>query len=643
MSRRLFAGLAITLAGILFFALIVFSNSVLRQVRLDLTENHLFTLSAGTVKTLQSLEEPITVRLFYSEKALAGLPRIPAHARYVRDLLDAFQSRSKGKLRVQIIKPEPFSPQEDQAIAAGIAAIPTSKGDTVYFGIEASNLADGRETIPYLSPDRDTLIEYDLVSLIDRLNRLKKPVIGFLGDLPLATGPGGAYAALQGNSKPYRIYQELEKKFRIDFLETSLSSIPSDVDVLLVAHPIKLPPATLYAIDQFVLGGGHVLAFLDPLSEIMLDTARGPVDAQVASSLGPLLAAWGVSMPANEVVGDRTLAQRVLVDEASRRVAEYVPWLGLTAGEISREDPVTAEISQIALGTAGHLDSVKGAGTTLIPLLTSSEDAMILDARELQMTADPDELMRRFRPSGVRYTLAARITGTARSAFPDGPPAPAPDRKPDAPASAPSTAPQLKEAKNGINVILVADTDILDDRFWVQSQNILGQQVAVPTTNNGDFVLNAVDNLTGSNALLSLRGREIADRRFSVVDDIRRSAQTRYQAQQDALSRKLAETERRLATLTQDAGQSGKAGTGGIVITPEQRQEIDRFTDVLAQTRTALRSVQHNLTRDIAALGDVLKLINIVLMPVLVTLIAIGVSVIERRKRRRKSEENRAA
>jgi gliding motility-associatede transport system auxiliary component len=640
MSRRSHAFIALGLAVVLFFAFNILTDSALRQARLDLTENGLFTLDPGTVKTIESLAEPITLRFYYSEQVATGYPQIASHARRVRDLLDALASRAKGKIRLDIVKPEPYSPAEDRAIAAGITGIPTSTGETIYFGLEGTNLADGHETIPYLSPDRENLLEYDLVSLIDRLNRLKKPVLGIMGDLPLAAGPGGAMAALQGRSKPYRIYSDLEAKFEIDSIGDDADRIPAPVDVLMVVHPARLSPQALYAIDQFVLGGGHALLFVDPLSELALESAQGAQDAPASSSLDPLLQAWGVVLPKGEVVGDRTLAQRVMVDETSRRVVDFIPWLGLTASEISREDPVTAEINQVDLGTAGHIERLKTATTTLIPLLASSEDAMILNAEALQTEADPEALLRNFRPSGVRYTLAARITGPVKTAFPGGPPAPPGKPGDSLKKDGAPPAPPLTQAKAPINVILIADTDIFDDRLWLQNQSVLGQQVSIPTANNGDFVLNAADNLSGSNALLSLRGRQVADRRFTLVEALRRDAEQRYLAEEDRLNRKIAETQRNLEALQRPGGE--QAAKIGIVVTPEQRAEIERFRQELSQTRSALRAVQHNLRRDIDALGGVLKLINIALMPLLVAGIAFVYAVIKRRRRAKRAAEEAA-
>jgi ABC-type uncharacterized transport system involved in gliding motility auxiliary subunit len=584
------------------------------------------------VETLKNIGETITLRFYYSQKSATGFPQITSYARRVEDMLDALAGHAQGKLRIEIIKPEPFSPDEDRTIQAGITAIPTNTGDPIYFGIEGSNKADGHEVIPYLAADRENLLEYDLVSLIDRLNRLERPVLGIMGSLPLATGPGGAMAALQGKSQPYRIYQDLEAKYKIEFLGDS-ARIPADTNVLMLAHPTGLSAQTLYAIDQFVLSGGHVLAFIDPLSELTMTAAQGQPSGEAGSNLGSLLPAWGLSMPAHEVVGDRSLAQRVMIDEATRRVVGFIPWLALTAAEINREDPVTAQITQLSLNTAGHLEPVKGAGTTITPLLNSSEDSMIVADSQL-LAPDPVGLLNDFRPSGVRYLLGARLTGTAKTAFPNGPPPPA---KPSADeAAAPPTAappaPQLKTSKGSINVIVIADTDLFDDTLWLQTQATLGgQEVSVPTSGNDDFVLNAVDNLSGSNALLSLRGRQIADRKFDLVEDIRRQAEERYLSREESLNRTVAETEKNLEALQHESGETAK--TGGPALA-QQHAEIERFRQELAKTRSALREVQRNLRRDIDDLGNWLKLINIILVPVFVAAFALGLGFLLKGKRK---------
>jgi ABC-type uncharacterized transport system involved in gliding motility auxiliary subunit len=454
--------------------------------------------------------------------------------------------------------------------------------------------------------------------------------VGLLGSLPLAVGQGGPMAAMQGKSEPYRIYKDIEAKYKVDFLESDLARVPADVDVVMIAQPTDLSPQALYAIDQYVLAGGHVLAFVDPLSELQLEAAQGPDAPKSASNLEPLLSAWGISMPAHEVVGDRTLARQVMIDQRTQRVISFIPWLGLSASEISRTDPVTAQINDLTLASAGHLDFVKGAGTTVTPLMNSSEDSMIIDGQTLESGPDPEGLLRNFRPSGQRYVVAARITGMAKTAYPGGPPPPAKPAS-DAPAK-PEPAPdtQLKQAKDSINVIVVADTDIFDDRLWMQTQQVQGQDVGVPIAGNEDFVLNALDNLSGSNALLSLRGRQIADRRFDLVDDLRRQAEAHNLKEEERLNHQLAETERNLQALQHEGVEAGKAGASFL---PQQQAEIERFRQELTQTRNKLRMVQRNLRQDIDSLGDLLKVIDILVVPAIIAAIAVSFALFGRRRR----------
>lgn len=636
MSRRTYALIVLALATVIFFAVNILAASLFRQARLDLTQTSLHTLSKGTVELLGSIEEPITLRFFFSERAATNYFSIKNYATRVRDMLEAFAARSKGKIRLEVIKPEPFSPEEDRASAIGLTGASTNSGDTIYFGLEGTNLADGRETIPYFSEDRAAFLEYDLAVLVDRLNRLKKPVVGLLSTLPLATGPGGPMAAAQGRSQPSLIYQQIQERYDVELLGTDVDRIPETITVLLVVQPTDLKPETLYAIDQFVLRGGRLVAFIDPLSELAAEYAQGDFQAKVSSTLDPLLGSWGVSMSGAQIVADRAAAQRVAVPGPSggQRIIDYVAWLSLTKGEMNTADPVTAEIDQLNLATVGAIVPVEGRTTTVTPLVSSSKEAMFVPVDDIRFAPDPADLLRRFTPTGETYTLAARITGPVSTAFPGGPPPPTPPAEGEAAKPpAPPLPPPLAQSSGPINVILMADTDIFDDRFWVQVQEVMGQRVGVPTANNADFVLNAVDTLMGSTALIGLRGRQVAERRFDLVDGIRRNAEVRYLKEEEQLQQKLDETQRRLEALVQ---QGGEGSSASFVVTPEQRAEIQRFREEIASTRLALRGVERNLRKDIDALGLWLRVINIGLVPLLVAAAAVALFILNRRRRARR-------
>jgi len=641
MSRSLYTALALALAIVIFLAVNILAGAGLRNARFDLTANRQFTLSRGTIKLLQSIEEPITLRLFYSAKTANSYLSVRSYAQRVRDLLSEYVTRARGRLVLEVVEPEPFSPEEDRAAAAGLLAVPTNAGDTIYFGLEGTNMADGREVIPYFTAEREAFLEYDLTALVDKLNRLRKPVLGLISGIPLEAGPGGVQALMAGRAQPYELYKELSSKFDIRFLDTDLSRVPQDVTVLMLVQPSALAPRALYAIDQFVLSGGHALLFVDPHSEIAGQGQNmSGTPPPSPSVLDPLLKAWGVAMPADKVVGDYTLSQRVLLGQgASQRIVNYVVWIGLTNDVMNKHDPVSAEIDDLALGSAGALLPIEGATTTVTPLMTSSNNAMLVPVDEIAYMPDPEALIRNFVPAGKPFVLGARITGKAKSAFPDGPPPPPLPSKTDKPVETnekpESLPPHLAQSSGDIDVIVVADTDLFDDQFWTRTQNVMGQEISAPIADNADFVLNAVDNLMGSDALIGLRGRAVAERRFTLIDEIRRRAEVRYLAQEERLRAKLAETERRLNELQQ---QGGGPEARNMIITPAQQAEIARFRTDIAQTRLALREVQHKLREDIDRLGVWLRVINIGLIPVLVAAVALVLVVVGRRRRARAAE-----
>lgn len=628
-DRRLYAAIVLVLVAVIFFALNIFASSAFRMSRIDLTAGQLYTTSKGTRALLKGLKEPITLRFYYSEKVATGFQAERARAERILDLLNEFSALSGGKVVVEVIKPEPFSPEEDEAGAAGLSGAQTPKGETLYLGLEGTNLADGHEVIPYFTSEREPFIEYDIVSLIDRLSRGGTPKIGLISGLELKEGAGGPRAMMAGRGAPYAIYDQLTRAYDVTEIANDATAIPDDLRVLVIAHPVGLSANTLYAIDQYVMRGGRVLALDDPLSEMSTEARMGDPGAAGASDFGPLLKSWGVEVPGSEVVADGALAQQVMVGGQSGQVVAYLPWIALTADETNKTDPVTGNLSSVNLATAGHIVTLKDATTKVTPLLYSSDEAMVVPPDELRYAPDPIGLLRDFKASGERYVLAARITGPAKTAFPDGPPPLPKSTDESAPAPTP-LPPEVMEAKNGINVILISDADLLDDKFWVDVRQMQGQRVAVPNAGNGALVLNAIDNLLGSNDLLSLRARATDERNFVVVDQIRRKADERYRAEQEELSRKLQATQQRLSMLEQ---QGGSQDTGDLTLTADQSSAIRDARTEIAHTRAQLRAVLRGSRKDIDALYAWLRIINIVLVPLVVAAAGVGLFYLRRRRR----------
>ncbi|HEX7776948.1 MAG TPA: Gldg family protein, partial [Parvibaculum sp.] len=553
----------------------------------------------------------------------------------VRDLLEEIRDRSHGKIILEVVDPEPFSEQEDLAMSLGLKGARTTEGEVIYFGLVGTNLVDGIEAIPYFADARQEYLEYDVTRLIQNLSRPKKPVLGIVTNLPLDTGAGGLMAAMRGQSQPFMIYQELQNRFEINFLEQDFVKVPKDVDVLMIAHPKQLNQRTLYAIDQFVMRGGRVLAFVDPHSEVSLTAGADgqPVQGYTeASDLEPLLKDWGVDFDPKHIVGDRKLAMRVQTGlDARRQQSDYVLWTSFPKEDLDQNDIVTANVDHLNMATVGTLKPVPGATTHFTPLIWSSNDAELYDLGYVKSGPTPDDLLRGFKPTGERYVIGARISGPLKSAF-----TAMPDMSQDSTGGSTDSAhrsdasdtpePYQAATKGDANIIVVADSDIFDDRFWVQIQGDGNDRVAQPTADNAQFILSAIDNLMGSDDLISLRARERADRPFVVVDNLRRDAERHFLAEQERLKAKIADTEQKLTALQ----------TGGTDATsdPQAQDEIAQSRSELLKSRKALRDVQRNLRRNIDSLATTVRFINVALMPLLVAFLALGLAVIRYRRRK---------
>ena len=617
--------LAVALAALLFVAVNIIATNLLTSARLDLTEDRLYTLSDGTRKILAEMDEPVTLRFFFSEKLAASYPSIRSYGRRVRDLLETYAGLAGGKIDLRVIDPEPFSLAEDDAVAAGLTPMQTPTGEKLYFGLVGTNSVDSQIVVPFLSAEREAFLEYDVSKLVVDLQKADKPVVGLISALPLEFGPGGALAAAQGQSAPYFIYEQLRQSYEIRSLGHVFTDLPPDLDLLLIAHPTELGDAELFAIDQFVLKGGKAIVLVDPNLESAAHLGHGPTGGVPASSnLPKLLSAWGVEYDPAKVVADRGLAQRVAMMDVGggRVIKDYVAWIALTSGHFATGDIVTADLNTVNMASAGALIVKEGATTKVEPLLTSSTDSMLIDAVDVRYGPDPDELLQNFQADGSAKFLAVRISGMAKSAF-DGPPE---ELLAATGEEGKEKTSYVSQAPN-IDVLVLADADFLEDRFWVNMQNFLGQRIAVPIADNGALVVNAVDNMVGSSALISLRSRGVSQRPFTVVEDIRKRAEAEFLEEEKRLEAKLAETEERLRRL-----QEG-AGTDAASLDRSQAAEVEAFRQEMLNTRRQLRDVQHGLRRDIERLGATVKFINIAAVPVVVIAAALGVAMVRRRRR----------
>jgi ABC-type uncharacterized transport system involved in gliding motility auxiliary subunit len=592
MKSRTYLWSALALSALLFLFLNLFANNFFLDTRLDLTQSRQYTLSDGTRAIIAKLGEPVTLRFYFSRKNAADYPATTAYAKRVRDLLGHYAALSHGKIVLEDVDPEPFTPEEDRAVAAGMKPAPVTGGGAVYFGLEGSNSLDDRVSIPYFAPERAPYLEYDLTALLYQLSHPAKPKIALLSQLPLTNAPGS-------NGKPLGIYADLQRSYDITVLKDDFPAIPAGTNLLLIAHPQAIQPRQLRAIEMYVLKGGRALIFVDPLSELVQREQRP--SAPPSSDLVALLKGWGVDYTPLKVVLDSGSAQRIRNPVDPQAAATPYPlWLHLTAANFSKADPVTASLSGVNLASAGALSPTKGATTKFEPLLFSSPQSSLYDRNDTLTLKNPGALTAAVHPGGKPITLAARITG--RAVFPG-------------------------VTSGNINIIVVADTDIWDDRFWLDTSDQSGNGGGVPFADNEGFVLNAVESLTGSDDLISLRARGNVDHPFTRVRRMQAEAESRFRETLDALRAHLVQSQNDLTQLQQGGRQTA--------LTPDQDAAMDKARREIATTRGQLREVQHNLNAEIDRLGSVLAFLNILAMPLLVAGFGIVFGLIRRRRAKR--------
>jgi len=616
-TRSAYSAGTLLLLAILFVTLTILSSVFLKGMRFDLTENGLYTLNQGTRNILKNMDEPVNLYLYFSEDVSRELPQFRSYARWAGEMLEEFAEQSDGKLTLQRVDPVPFSPQEDEAAQYGLQGVPVGNaGDMLYFGVVGTNSLDGLEVMPFLQPDKEKFLEYDLAKIVYSLSHPQHKKVGLISGLDMQPGFN---QATQSMSEGWIIYQQFSQLFDLVDLPPDTGVLPPDLDLLVLVHPKDLSENMLYQIDQFVLRGGRLLAFLDPLAEADLggdpNDPMARMNAAGSSSLEPLLQAWGVGFDTNQVIGDYAYALQVSVGQGQPPV-RHLGILSVKSDGVNPTDVATADLQSVNFSSTGWLTPLANATTTFEPLLESSQNAAPIDAARLRFLSNPQDLTRNFQATGDKYALAARVTGQAATAF----------EQPPEGAPLPGHLSGSEEA--GINVVLFADTDVLTDRLWVQKQNFLGQTVANSFADNGTLVVNIADQLLGSSDLIGIRTRASTTQPFDRVEALKVLAETRFRDTEERLQAELEETERTLTEM-QSLRQDGEL----TVLTPEQQDEVQRFVDRKLQIRSELRQVQHDLSRDIEALGMRLKIINIVLVPVLIVIAALIFRQVRRRRR----------
>ncbi|HET6551968.1 MAG TPA: Gldg family protein [Dyella sp.] len=611
-SRRAVLLSCLALLAIVFVIVTLVSSRWQRFGRVDLTEDKIYTLTPGTTQIVDNLHAPLRLTLYFSEHATRDLPQLRSYAQRVREMLQEMVARAHGRLRLQIVDPVPYSDDEASAESYGLTPINGgSNGERVFFGVAGGKLpanadseTDGEEhlpgkvlTIPLFDPSRETFLEYDIAKLLYELDQPSKPHVGLISSLQVEGNP-------VIGEEPWTVMKQLGQQFDVRTLEpTKLTRIDPDLKALLLIHPKQLPTDALYAIDQYVLGGGHLVVFVDPVAEMdntpFVDSSGHTDDHN--SNLAPLFEAWGVQYDPQKVVLDRSRALRIELADSSSM--SHPAMLGLGQQELSHDDVITASLQRINVSSAGYFDLAPGTQSRLQPLMQSTTDAELVSSERVRESINnPGGLLDNYRPDNTHYVIAARLRGQFASAFPERG----------------KSAGHLAASGQNAEVILVADTDLLSDRLWVSyTQSLLGQPQLSALANNGDFITNIADNLSGSSALLSIHGRVSSQRPFTRVLALQSAADQKYLAKKQELERELAVTRTRLNEL-----QPAKAARGDTV-SAEQRAEIEQFLQRQLAINKELRNVQHQFNAEIDALGLRLKFINIVLVPLLVTLLGL--------------------
>jgi ABC-type uncharacterized transport system involved in gliding motility auxiliary subunit len=602
MKHKLTFSVNLFLISVIFIALVFINNQLLSSARLDLTENQVYSLSQGSKQVLKEIKEPINLYFFFSEKASKNMTSLRNYANRVKSLLSEYETFANGKLKLQVLDPQAFSEQEDQADQFGLTAANIGvAGESIYMGLAATNALDEKKVIAFFDPQKEGFLEYEISKLIYQLNEPEPVNVTLITDLAIKGGQNPMTGQID---PPWTFLTQLDELYTVEQLTSETISLPDNTDVLLLVHPKEYSDALLFAIDQYALSGGKVLAFLDVHNESdQMAMMATPIPSVSSSHLNRLLKAWGVHFDSDNVLLDAMAGLDILTPDGG--VARHFGFVGFTADQLDREDVLTSNLELLNGASFGVFSQIEESETNWLPLVTSTQNSDLMDTATYAMTQDPEQLAKAYQIDKQAYVLAVRLSGRAKSAFEQLPKE--------------TELTEIVKSTDNLNVILVGDTDMLADRFWVQQSNFFGQTIYTPFANNGDFIINAIENLGGSNALISIRSRGVFSRPFSKVDELTVIAEQKFREQETILEQQLEETELQLLQL-----QNQQVELGTLVISPEQQFAIDEFMQKKVTIRKSLRDVRHQLDKDIESLGNWFKLINVGISPfILILLLAL--------------------
>ena len=619
--------LIVLLAIISFFSFNVLNKNFFKNLRFDLTEFNIYTLSDGTKSILQSINEPLNFKLFYTKQIGDINPVYQNYYDRVKEILGQYVLLSNNKIKLKIFNPKPFSNEEDKAVEYGLQGVEIIAGVYGYFGLIATNSTDDEEKIIFFQPDRTPFLEYDLSKIVTNLANPNRRIVGLYTDLPMF-GTFNPLAKTQdaAAAPPWAVYNQMKEFFEIKRIHEKTSSLPEGLELLMLVHPKKIPERLLYMIDQFVLKGGKLLVFIDPNSET---ESFSPNTNQVKegdnnSDLKELLDKWGVELVENKVVGDLLSARRVQIGASDQpSVTDYIAWLDIKKDHMDDTHQATSKVQRLTFATSGFLkNNEKNNNISFRRLVWSTTQSMQIDVADVKFTPNPTNLLRNFVPSNEELTLAAEIKGNFSSNFPDGPPDT--NIKNDFDKNK-----HINESIKPTTLVILADTDMLYDEYWLKYEQ---SGEVIPIANNADFTVNLLEYLNGTEDLIGLRGKGVSSLPFIKVEKIQKEAEQKFRSKEQELLEKLNNYQSKLENIQKGSVEDG----GKTLLTEKETLEIDKFREEMIFVRSELRKVQNALRKDIEKLDSILKFFNIFFVPILLIIISLVLGFIGRRKRYQK-------
>jgi len=629
-------------AGVIAMAIALVGFNVVSgafKERVDLTKEKAYTLSAGTKAILRKLDTPVKVRFYCTqvENSTAETVYLRGYARKVEDLLAEYKQIAGSKLVIEKYNPTPDSDAEDSARLHGIQGEALSNGENFYLGLAVGVGPDDRQAVPFLDPREEKLLEYKLSRAISRVVAgPDKPVVGVMSPLPvfgMAANPMMMRMGQGQNQEPWALVNELKNDFNVKRVGMDVDKIEDDIKVLLVIHQREITDKAQYAIDQLIMRGGKLIAFLDALP-LMDSREQNQMLGNIpnsGSSMEKLLKAWGLAFDTTKVVADLTF--KMQVGGRNGRPVDAPAFLSITPDGINREDIITSQIDNLWLPFAGAITGTPVAGLKETVLIKSSKESQLVDGFMANLSGE--NVLKEFKPSGNVYALAVRLSGKFKTAFPNCKPedkkddAKKDDEKKDADKKPEEKKPEnsLKETKQDNVVILVGDADMLFDNFALrQIQSPFGN-LAMAMNGNLNFAQNAVEQLTGDSNLIGVRSRTVQNRPFTLVREMQTKAEENYRSKIKELEDSLAETQRRLNELQQKKEKGQR-----FILSPEQQAELENFRKKEAEVKIKLKDERKKLRRDIDSLENRLKWFNIAAMPLVVSASGLALAFYKRKR-----------